>query len=191
MVLLLLTKKTLGMTKAALRYAKALYQNLKTQTKRQAVLEQFQSLYKVHQESSDFAFFLKCPLFKRADSLKIIKALLNQFPCEQDLGNLLKLLAQKRKLNLLFDIGKAFEDLNNRDEGIVAACLTTAYELDNNLLDTLKAKCEAHIQKKVVFNTKIDKQIIGGLRLTLGTHEFDATIQTHLNNLNRLLKGAE
>lgn len=190
MVVLVLTKKTLGMTKAALRYAKALYHTLKTRDKRQAAVEQFQSFYRLSHESSAFAFFLQCPLFKRAESLDIINALLERLPCEQDLGILLKLLAHKRKLHLLLDIGKAFEALNNADEGIIIGCLTIAYEIDHKLLASLKAKCETYLQKKVVFHTKIDKQIIGGLRLSLGTHELDATIQTQLTKLTRLLKGA-
>lgn len=100
------------------------------------------------------------------------------------LKNFVSILGDSRELNRATEIISAFNELWNKENGELAARLTSARELDKvskeMVMDYLKEKTGA---KKIILNEEIDKKIIGGFVLRYNSRVVDASLKTSLEDL--------
>ncbi len=97
--------------------------------------------------------------------------------------NLIKTLAEYKRLSILPVISRAFEDLKAEDEGSIEARIVTAVKPTVAVIKDLVKKLEAKFGKKVTAEVEIDPGIIGGMKIIVGDTVIDATIKGQLQNL--------
>ena len=103
--------------------------------------------------------------------------------------NLLFLLIDKQRFNLLSAIQDELLKLVNKNKGIVIAEVSSASELDANTIQALKQKLENILGKseKVTIESKVEPALLGGMKVTINDLVYDGSIKGRLENLKRKL----
>lgn len=104
--------------------------------------------------------------------------------------NLLFLLIDKQRFNLLSSIQDELTKLVNSIKGIVVAEVYSAKELDNPRLDELKQVIKNTIttNKEVKIEAKIEPELIGGVKIKVNNQLYDGSIKGRLDGLKRRLQ---
>jgi F-type H+-transporting ATPase subunit delta len=97
--------------------------------------------------------------------------------------NLIRLLAENRRLALLPQIAEIFEVLKAAKEKSVDVELSTAYALSDDLVQNLIKALEKRLDRKVKLHTIVDKRLIGGAVIRAGDTVIDNSVRGKLNKL--------
>jgi F-type H+-transporting ATPase subunit delta len=102
--------------------------------------------------------------------------------------NLVRVLAENTRLELLPEIRVQFEALKDEREGVVEAQIISAFELDAAQRSELTKLLEHHTGRKVRSRVDLDKELIGGVRVVIGDKVIDASVRAQLHALESALK---
>jgi F-type H+-transporting ATPase subunit delta len=105
-----------------------------------------------------------------------------------DAENLVRVLAEYGRLELLPEIRVQYEALKNDREGVVEAEIYSAFELTKPQLDDLLRRLEAKTGRKVKARVQTDKELIGGVKVLLGDKVIDGSARAQLSALENQLK---
>ena len=105
-----------------------------------------------------------------------------------DAENLVRVLAENGRLDVLPQIRTQYEALRNEREGVVEAEVHTAFDLDATQLADLVARLEKKTGRKVKASVHIDKELIAGVKVTLGDKVIDGSARAQLGALENALK---
>lgn len=96
------------------------------------------------------------------------------------------LLEQKRSIELESIMRDVLAYRQAR--GIVEADVSSAHELNNELLADIKALLKQHYPKakQIVAHQSFDESVIGGLRINLSNEQLDMTLRAKLDKFSRL-----
>ena len=103
--------------------------------------------------------------------------------------NMIKLLVEYRRLDLLPEVAAAFEELKSQDEGVLEAEITAATMPTDAEVKALVKRLESKFGKKIEANVKVDPEIIGGVKMLVGDTVIDASVRGQLQELAYTLKG--
>jgi F-type H+-transporting ATPase subunit delta len=105
-----------------------------------------------------------------------------------DAENLVRVLAENGRLDVLAEIRTQYEALRNEREGIVEAEVYTAFDLDSTQLADLVARLEKNTGRKVRASVHVDKDLIAGVKVVLGDKVIDGSARAQLGALENALK---
>jgi len=105
-----------------------------------------------------------------------------------DAENLVRVLAENGRLDVLAEIRTQYEALRNEREGIVEAEVYTAFDLDGAQLADLVARLEKNTGRKVRASVHVDKDLIAGVKVVLGDKVIDGSARAQLGALENALK---
>ena len=106
---------------------------------------------------------------------------------DADALNLLKLLVQNNRLNLLPAIADLFEDYKAEHEGYVDVDVTSAYAFTKQEEKDFVATLGKKLQKTVHMSVTVDKTLIGGVLVRAGDTVIDGSIKGQLQQLAKQL----
>ncbi|MFA6183560.1 MAG: F0F1 ATP synthase subunit delta [Parcubacteria group bacterium] len=99
-----------------------------------------------------------------------------------------KELAKNNNIKLASKIVDKFEEIYNKNNGIIVAEVTSTNNLDKDYLDKIeKYLINKYVAKHVVLTNKIDASIKGGIILRVGEDVLDESIIKKVNNLKIFL----
>jgi len=101
----------------------------------------------------------------------------------------LGVLAQNRRLNQLPAIMRAFRGLASRHRGETTAEVTSAHPLSDAQVVELKQQLRQRVGRDVAVELAVDKNLLGGLVVRIGSQMIDSSIRTRLNTLAHAMKG--
>lgn len=151
----------------------------------QADLDRFNGLIG---DSPDLLRLVRSPVFTAEEQTRALGAVLEQAGIGGLAANFLKLVASNRRLFAVRDMIKAFRMLVARHKGEVAAEVTVAEDLSPERLADIKAALNAVTGKDVQVDVRVDRTIIGGLIVKLGSRMVDSSLRTRLNALKHAMK---
>jgi F-type H+-transporting ATPase subunit delta len=102
--------------------------------------------------------------------------------------NLLRVLAENKRLELLPEIRVQFQALKNEREGVVEAEVHTAFELTEAQVADLVQRLEKKTGRKVKARIHIEKDLIAGVKVVLGDKVIDGSARAQLGALETALK---
>ena len=105
-----------------------------------------------------------------------------------DAENLVRVLAENGRLELLPEIRSQYEALKNEREGVVEAEVQSAFDLSQAQVKDLVARLENKTGRKVRVRVTLDKELIGGVRVVLGDKVIDGSARAQLGALENELK---
>jgi F-type H+-transporting ATPase subunit delta len=105
-----------------------------------------------------------------------------------DAENLVRVLADNKRLELLPEIRRQYDALRNEREGTVEAEVVSAFELTEAQVADLVARLEKKTGRKVKAKVAIDKDLIGGIKVVLGDKVIDGSARAQLGALEAALK---
>ena len=105
-----------------------------------------------------------------------------------DAENLVRVLAENGRLDVLAEIRTQYEALRNEREGVVEAEVHTAFDLEASQLADLVARLEKKTGRKVKASVRVDKDLIAGVKVVLGDKVIDGSARAQLGALENALK---
>lgn len=103
------------------------------------------------------------------------------------LRNLLELILQRRRVEMLGQIGREFRRLYNRQAGITEATAISATELSADEVRLLQEKVERMAGGRVELHFQVDESLLGGVQLRLGDRLIDGSVRGRLERLRNEL----
>ena len=104
------------------------------------------------------------------------------------LHNTAELLAQKNMLGKEKEIVMEFEKIWNKEKNIIIATINSREELSTKQTSELTKKLkEKYNANEVEIQNVVEKEILGGIKITVGDEVMDYSLGTQLHNLGRAL----
>ena len=82
-----------------------------------------------------------------------------------------------------------FIHINSQKRGDILANVTSAEELSDSQKIEIKDQLKSILGKKLSLNFNVDKKIIGGLIVKVGSKMVDSSLATKINKLKIAMKG--
>lgn len=168
--------------KIARRYTKALYEIGLEQKALDKLKDDFTSIRKSIEGSSDLRVFLATPIINALKKEKTIKALFEGKVSDITLL-FLQILCRKSREIFLLDISVDFLDILNEKAGIVTAKVKTAVSMTDSEKKSLSEKLEKYSGKKIDASFTVDASIKGGFIARVDDTIIDASIKRQLELL--------
>jgi len=101
---------------------------------------------------------------------------------------LLGLLLKRRRIDHLPEIAEEAIRISQACQGTLRGEVTTAHPISNAETDAIAKGLTKHLRTEVVLERSIEREILGGVRVRIGTTLLDGSIQRRLNDLREHLK---
>ena len=174
------------MSVAANRYAKALMDVLYPDNA-EAGYEQLRSFSAVLQQQHDAARVLENPTISADRRKALLDKIGDALHLHKSVRNLLNLLIERNRLNLLDEILIAYQKFLDERLGIVRAQVRAAMPLDSTEQQQLAGKLQTVTGKKVRMEVAVDPTLIGGVVAQVGSTIYDGSLRQQLQRFkNRL-----
>jgi F-type H+-transporting ATPase subunit delta len=164
-------------------YADALFSVAKEHGKLDAVREQLAQVADAISESHDLQVFFFSPYFSSAEKRAGIARAVSG--AEPEFVNFLELLAEKHRMPVIFRIRDTFDELWAEENRQLEVRLTSAVELDLEVINRVRAEIERQTDRKIELESSVDQGIIGGLVLQVGNMVVDASLRGRLERLRK------
>ena len=102
---------------------------------------------------------------------------------DERLSNLLKLLAEKRRLPLLPEISRLFQRLLESRRQAVEVEISVAFDTDAATLDKLGQALEKKLGRSLQVHAQVDETLIGGAVVRVGDAITDGSVRGRLRGL--------
>jgi len=175
------------MTLLAKRYASALFALATEQDAVDAVGRDLAVLHDVFAEHAARAVLTSPDVTAAERSALLGKLGSGRHPL---IANLIGVLQQRRRLDVLFDVHPAFRALQMGAAGEVDGVVESAMALDDAELQALQALAGRLTGKKVQLSVAVRPELIGGVRLRLGNVLYDGSLRNSLDQLEQKLSQA-
>jgi F-type H+-transporting ATPase subunit delta len=139
-------------------------------------------------ESADLRNFLESPGIDSAVKRRAIGAIAERMGLDPAVRNLLYVIADHRRTEMLRGIEAAFRDELNARLGIAEAQVVSARPLSDAEKEELKAALERRIGKKIEANFRQDKTLLGGAVVRVGSTVYDGSVREQLGRLREQLE---
>lgn len=171
-------------------YADAFLQLAQSSGETETVIAQSRDLLAIWQESPDLREAMKSPVLDPEAKKKALLALFGK-DLSPTFLNLLKLLADRRRIGMLDAVLARMLELHRDQNGIALATITSASPLSDAQRDQLADKVKAVAgTEKVEIVTAVDPSLIGGFVLRVGSKVIDASLQGQVRRLGLALASA-
>jgi ATP synthase F1 delta subunit len=86
---------------------------------------------------------------------------------------------------VIFRIRRAYDALWRDENKLLPVTVTSAVDLDEQLVEGLGKRIEEQTGKKVELTSRVDADVLGGLVLQVGNMVLDASIRNRLEQLRK------
>ena len=167
-------------TETSERYARALYEVGKESSDLEKIeigIKNFKSLF---ESSSEIKNFIQNPTQGIDTQNKVLNILSEKLGFTKNLKNFYLLLIKKRRMFFVKKITEAFLKLCSKNRGEIKASLISSKELSSNELENISVELSSSMGSTVKFDYIVDRSLIGGLKLQLGSFMIDTSIKNKL-----------
>ena len=172
-------------SRAAIRYAKAIYEIAKEENSIDSVFIDMKTVETLCNSSHDFKNLLSNSQInynvKKTAILSLIKDH-NSLTIK-----LLDLLIQNKRVYIVNDIANSFIQLYNSHNDIKEAVVITASPIDKDLEEKILSKINISDLKSINLKNIVNPEILGGFIIRFDGKEYNASVKQNLNNLKTQL----
>ena len=176
------------MTQAGSVYGEALYTLALEEGLTENLLAELSVLQESFRETPDFIRLLSSPNLSKQERCQIIDDSFRG-KVHAYVLNFLKILTEKGYIKHFSDCFKTFEDLYNRDNGILPVTAITAVSMSDAQVEKLTEKLSRITEKQVKLLNKVDPSVLGGVRLDYDGKRLDDTVFHRMDAITKALKG--
>ena len=171
------------MSRAAIRYAKALLSFSTDAGKTAAVNDDMKQIRLTIAASAELKDFLTSPIIKIEIKKSSVEAIFSKV--QPETVKLFQLLNENKRFELLHEIATQYNVLFDKMEGIEVAHVTTATAITAELEQLVLAKIATFSNKKITIENTVNPTIIGGFILRIGDMQYNASVANKLQELKR------
>lgn len=141
-------------------------------------------------ESPDLRSLIASPLYSREEQGRGVAAVAARMALSPTMGNLLALMASKRRLFVLPHLVRALRARLAEARGEVAAEVVSAQDLSDDQRARLEEALSRAEGRRVKVSARVDAGLIGGLVVRLGSRMIDTSVRARLARLQGAMKEA-
>ena len=172
------------------RYGSALYDLASEKKCIDSILNDFEVAEKVLKESSELRQVIRSPLVNSDEKLNILLKIFSHSNLHDLTITFLKVLSDNKRISNLISIILQFKKINSEKRGDITADITSADELSEDEKNNITNQLKNSLGQKLSLNFDVDKDIIGGLIVRVGSKMIDTSILNKINKLKIAMKGA-
>ena len=166
-------------------YAAALFMLASEENCRNEVSEALGVIVKTFEENSEYVDFLSSPAIPLSERLTAIDeafGVLHEYAV-----SFVKLLCEKRYVGFLGDAYTEYENLLSASSKISTAKVTSAVALTSKEKTLLTEKLETKFGHRVILETVVNGDILGGLIIEIDGKIIDASLRQRLGDLKDVI----
>ena len=147
------------------------------------VLGQLRSLLQLLDASSDLRRVWENPAIPADQKRRLLDAIVARQGVSREVRNLMAVLIDHRRIAALPDITRQVELEIDRRMGLAEAAVTSARELSAQERLDLESQIERLTGKKIRAHYALDRTLLGGAMVRLGSTIYDGTVRGQLQRL--------
>mgnify|MGYP006187040029 FL=1 len=167
-------------TETSERYSRALYEVSKEADELEKIETDIKNFQSLHAGSLELNNFIENPTHTIETQNKILSLLSEKLSFSKNLKNFFLLLIKKRRIFFVKKILDSFIRLCSKKRGEIKASLISSKELSSLELENISKELSLSMGSTIKFDYKFDKDLIGGLKLQLGSFMIDTSIKNKL-----------
>jgi F-type H+-transporting ATPase subunit delta len=152
-----------------------------------ALDRQFSDFLATWDGSPELRTFFVNPAIPAAQKIAILDKLNGKLGMQKELRNLLAVLIANDRIGHVFEVAAAWRRILQERQGIRPAEIVTARELGNDERDALANEVAKLAGAKVDLSFKLDKSILGGAVVRIGSTVYDGSVRGRLERLKEAL----
>ena len=172
------------------RYASALYDLAAEKKVVDPVLNDLSNLKKILNDNKELNLVIRSPLISSPDKLNIFNSLLQKIKANELTTTFLKVIEKNKRFSSLASIISQFININSHKRGDVLADITSADELNDDQKTNITNQLKNILGDKLSLSFDVDKNIMGGLIVKVGSKMIDTSLANKINKLKIAMKGA-
>jgi F-type H+-transporting ATPase subunit delta len=135
------------------------------------------------EQSNDLRVFFFSPYFSSQEKKDGIGRLVED--ADANFIRFLELLAERHRMPAIFRIRREFDTMWRRENRLLPVSVTSAVELDSQLVEGIGKRIEEQTGQRVDLSSKVDPDVLGGLVLQVGNMVLDASVRNRLERLRK------
>ena len=172
------------------RYASALYDLAAEKKLVDPVVEDLSNLKNILKDNKELSLVVKSPLITSIDKLNIFESLLKKINANELTSTFLKVIEKNKRFSNLASIITQFMNINSQKRGDVLADITSADGLNDDQKNNITNQLKSILGDKLSLSFDVDKNIMGGLIVKVGSKMIDTSLANKINKLKIAMKGA-
>jgi F-type H+-transporting ATPase subunit delta len=164
-------------------YARALFEVAKENDVLDRVHDELGQFADALDEDRNLQVFLFSPYFSSDEKKQGVTRIVSD--ADERLVNFLELLAERHRMPALFRIRRTFDSLWAEENRLLPVTVTSAVELDENLVNSIGERIAEQTGRKVDLSSNVDPDVLGGLQVRVGNMVLDATVRNRLEQLRK------
>ena len=167
-------------TETSDRYSRALFEIGKETNELEKIENDIKNFQSLHNASLELKNFIENPTHTIETQNKILSLLSEKLSFSKNLKNFFLLLIKKRRIFFVKKIIDSFLKLCSKKRGEIKAFLISSKKLSSSELENISKELSLSMGSIIKFDYKVDNDLIGGLKLQLGSFMIDTSIKNKL-----------
>ena len=169
------------------RYSRALFEVAKDAGELEKVEADTKTVHSLLKNNNEFTNFVQNPTYSISAQNKFLNSLSEKLNFSRNFKNFLLLLIEKRRIFFVIKILESFLKLSMKKRGEIKASLISSKELSKFELENISKDLSSTMGSTIKFDYKTDKELIGGLKLQLGSFMIDTSIKSKLKKIEQAM----
>jgi F-type H+-transporting ATPase subunit delta len=169
------------------RYARAFFDIAGEEQKLEQYYNELHQFSSVIAQNKDLGGFLANPIFEQEIKKKVLEKIIGKLSLSPMTINFLKLLIDKKRIDILPDIETCYRQLMDETLQKVRVTVKTAFPLSGEMRSYITSSLKKMTGRTVDVTVENDKNLLGGIVIGVGDTLYDGSIKNQLNNMRNLL----
>ncbi|MEN6620149.1 MAG: ATP synthase F1 subunit delta, partial [Smithella sp.] len=169
------------------RYARAFFDIAVEEKKIEGYYDELVKFSSVVSQDRSLRVFLANPVFEQRVKKNVVEKIIGKLQLSPMTINFLKLLADKKRIEVLPDIATCYRQMMDEVLKRVRVNVKTAFPLSEEMQTYIKNGLEKMTGRQVEINLEKDPALLGGIVIGVGDTLYDGSIKNQLNNMRNLL----
>ena len=170
------------------RYANALFQLAKEAKVLDSVSNELTRIKEILQEDQEVLSVILNPSVSKSNKIKLFETIAEKIELSKLVSNFIGVIVKKNRVNYLLEIVVTFENLLASLKGERVATVSSAYALTDAQLADISSKLKDKFNADFKIQLNIEPELIGGLKIQVGSQMIDSSIKNQLQLLKEKMK---
>ena len=169
------------------RYALALYELSKENNQTDEFVANMTNFMKMFNSNRELKNFVKNPTYSVENQKIVFDKILSLMNFNKLVKNFFSVLIIKKRIFFLDQIIEEFLNLISIKRGEIFGSLISSKEIDEKTILDIEKEISANIKRSIKLKSKIDKSLIGGVVVQIGSLMIDTSIKNKLQKYKKLM----
>ena len=174
-------------TESSERYARALFEVAKESSELEKIETSLRLFIDIYNASPELINFIKNPTQSNKNQLEAINIISEKLNFSKNIKNFFSLLIEKRRMFYVKKIIKSFLRLCSQKRGEIKASLVSSKSLSKEELNEISSQFSQSMGSKIKFDYSVDENLIGGVKIQIGSLMVDTSIKNKLKKYEKLM----